>query len=107
MLLCCELICDAFGTITTTVNKGDRKNEEISSARIRFDSVAVGAGYSYPSHAQGADRVLEEIVVTARKREESLQDVPVVVSALSAGMIDRYNLDTLVDVAGLIPDSGW
>ena len=30
-----------------------------------------------------------EIVVTARKRTESLQDVPVAVSALSQGQLER------------------
>lgn len=32
---------------------------------------------------------LEEIVVTARKREESMQDVPASISALSAGELER------------------
>ena len=36
---------------------------------------------------------IDEIVVTARKREESLQDVPLAVTALDAAAID--NLHTL------------
>ena len=36
---------------------------------------------------------LEEIVVTARKREENLQDVPVSISVIS---------DSLIDEAGII-----
>ena len=46
---------------------------------------------------------LEEIVVTARKKAESLQDVPVVVTALNSEMIETYNVTTIEDVATLTP----
>ena len=43
--------------------------------------------------AQDAPTVgLEEVIVTARKRAESLQDVPVAVTALTGGMIERGNI---------------
>ncbi|MDZ7768900.1 MAG: hypothetical protein U5K38_07415 [Woeseiaceae bacterium] len=32
---------------------------------------------------EGASRVLDEVVVTARRREESLQDVPLAITAFS------------------------
>ena len=56
--------------------------------------IAVAFGVSLPaehSAAQGesADNRIEEVVVTARKREERLQDVPIAVSAISADMIER------------------
>ena len=50
-----------------------------------------------PVQAQGAD-ALEEVVVTARRREESLQDVPVAISVLTddfieaATILDHYDL---------------
>ena len=47
---------------------------------------------------------LEEVVVTARKRSESLQDVPVAITALSAGMIERGNITSIVDVKKLAPN---
>ena len=47
---------------------------------------------------------LEEITVTARKRSESLQDVPVAVSALSAGQLERGAVQTVLDVAKLVPN---
>jgi iron complex outermembrane receptor protein len=37
--------------------------------------------------AQAQDSLIEEVVVTARKREESLQNVPVAVTALSPSQI--------------------
>jgi iron complex outermembrane receptor protein len=46
---------------------------------------------------------LEEVVVTARKREESLQDVPLPVTALSAEDIANRQVTSLDDVAKFTP----
>lgn len=51
---------------------------------------------------QGATR-LEEVVVTARKRDERLQDVPVAVTALTRSTIERAAIAELDDVANLTP----
>ena len=48
----------------------------------------------------GADQT---IVVTARKREESLQDVPVAVTAVSGETIERRGFTQIKDVAQLTP----
>ena len=47
---------------------------------------------------------LEEIVVTARKREESMQDVPASISALSAGELDRRFDSDVRDFANSSPN---
>jgi outer membrane receptor protein involved in Fe transport len=47
---------------------------------------------------------LQEIVVTARKRSESIQDIPVDVSALSQATIEQRNLTSLEAVAATTPD---
>ncbi|NIP15836.1 MAG: TonB-dependent receptor plug domain-containing protein, partial [Pseudomonadales bacterium] len=44
----------------------------------------IGAGAPVPALAESDSLALEEIVVTARKREESLQEVGMALSALSA-----------------------
>ena len=49
--------------------------------------MAVSAGIAVPAFAQSSDGktlALEEIVVTARRREESLQSVPLSVNAVTA-----------------------
>ncbi|MDP3673804.1 MAG: TonB-dependent receptor [Novosphingobium sp.] len=46
---------------------------------------------------------IEEIVVTARKRNETTQDVPVAVTAISAARIERYDLTSLERVAAQTP----
>lgn len=50
---------------------------------------------------------LEEIVITARKREESLQSVPVSVTAIGLGQIDRLDITSLSDVARYTAGFNW
>ena len=59
-----------------------------------------------PLCAQGAygATTLEEIVVTARKRQESIQDVPVAVTAITPGQLERGSIRNVVDVAKLVPN---
>ncbi|MCS5543877.1 MAG: TonB-dependent receptor [SAR86 cluster bacterium] len=47
---------------------------------------------------------VEEILVTARKREESLLDIPESITAISGQDIDRQNIKTLDDIGFLIPN---
>lgn len=46
---------------------------------------------------------LEEVVVTAQKREQSLQDVPVTVNALDGEALDKFGVDDLFEAANLVP----
>lgn len=62
--------------------------------------------YAAPAAAQdeGADeRYRDEIVVTTRKREESLQTVPVAVTAFSAEEIESARITSVEDIALLTP----
>jgi outer membrane receptor protein involved in Fe transport len=47
---------------------------------------------------------LEEVVVTAQRRAQRLQDVPVAVSVVSGVSLQRANLTTLEDVSERLPD---
>lgn len=47
---------------------------------------------------------IEEIVVTAQKREESSQDVPIAVTALDAAAIEKTFARDLLDVTGAAPN---
>ena len=46
---------------------------------------------------------LEEIIVTARRREENLQKVPISITELSPQQIRDNNITTLLDVQQLVP----
>lgn len=46
----------------------------------------------------GGNKVMEEIVVTSRYKEESSQDVPISISAFSAGELERQSVQTTFDL---------
>ena len=52
-------------------------------------------------NAQGLE--IEEITVTARKREENLADAPYTITALTSGQIERAGIDQLQDVVSYAP----
>ena len=47
---------------------------------------------------------LESVKVTARKREETLQEVPVAVTAFTADTLDKLNVQDLSDLSGKVPN---
>ena len=47
---------------------------------------------------------IEEVVVTAQKREENLQEVPLAVTALDAAALDRTFARDLLDITGKAPN---
>ncbi|MBM0104881.1 TonB-dependent receptor [Steroidobacter sp. S1-65] len=56
-----------------------------------------------PTQAQEA-RGLEEIIVTAQKRAESIQDVPIAVSAFSADALEEQRLDGAYNLQNAVPN---
>jgi len=46
---------------------------------------------------------LGQVTVTARKREETLQDVPIAVSAFTAASLFKQNVQNLADLQGKVP----
>jgi len=64
------------------------------------------SGFSFSLSAQESVNsiAVEEIIVTARKRSESIQDVPVAVSALSVEQVERGNIQRVQDLEKLVPN---
>ena len=54
-----------------------------------------------PAASQGT---LGEVIVTARKREESLIETPAAVTALSTETLERLNVENLADVGKYVPN---
>ncbi len=62
---------------------------------------------SFPFSVFGTDEsanAVEEVVVTARKREESLLDIPESVSAISGTTVERQNIKGLDKIGLAIPN---
>ena len=53
------------------------------------------------THSMAA--ALEEIIVTAQKREQSMQDVPFSVSALSGARLEQSGVVDLLDLQNISP----
>ena len=79
-----------------------------SSRAVRGGLVLLGAAALAPAYAQDAPReatsALEEIIVTAQKREESLQSVPIAVTALDAAQIEKTYSRDIQDIENLVPN---
>lgn len=52
----------------------------------------------------GSTQELESITVTARRRNELLQDVPIAVSAFSAGQLQTLNVNDIGNLQGQVPN---
>jgi len=67
---------------------------------------AAGLAFSSTATAQDGEAIFEEIVVTVQRREQSIMDVPVAVSALSGEQIQAAGIKDMFDlqqnVVGLI-----
>jgi iron complex outermembrane receptor protein len=56
------------------------------------------------AQTSGSDAtVLEEVLVTARKRNESLQEVPIAISAFTGDMIEKAGIDNIADISNRTP----
>lgn len=84
-----------------------KQSRHISATSILAISIAL----SFAGNAQEAELddddvafVLEEITVTSRRRQESLQDVPVAVSAFRAEDFERYQTNSMLDLSGKVPN---
>ncbi|MEM1019706.1 MAG: TonB-dependent receptor plug domain-containing protein, partial [Pseudomonadota bacterium] len=55
------------------------------------------------AQAQEQSGFLEEIMVTARRQSESLQDVPITVSVLAGETLDTFQLNEVADLQSRIP----
>jgi len=74
-----------------------RKNKLYEAVTLAIASGSIGISGSASAQEEGSRR-LEEIVVTAAKREENLQDVPIAVQAMDAGMIEDFGIENFEDL---------
>ena len=68
-----------------------------------FAKVALGAAVASLS-VTAFGQALEEVVVTAQKRTESLQDVPISVTAISGDLIQDASIRSFAELSGYVPN---
>lgn len=79
----------------------------IQEKRILFAGAALAALVAWtPGQAQTpttGSSAIEEVVVTARRRDEKLQEVPVAVSAFSGESLERRSVSDITNLAAIAP----
>ena len=68
---------------------------------------ATGLVIAIPSYAQSGASLLEEIIVTARKRDESVQNVPITITAWSAEQMEAVGISHAGDIPFYTPNFTW
>ena len=88
-----------------------RRKKKLSNCA--WSAAAVSAGLLLSAPAQrvaaqaptaGSASLLEEVVVTARRREESLQDLPLSVAAITADAMQAQGIQNLDQVGEFVPN---
>ncbi len=81
------------------------KKKHLISASSTLAIVAAGVLAPVTALAQQSPSVsaLDEIVVTAQRREENQQDVPIAVTTATASFLDENDVRTIEDLNGAIP----
>ncbi|MFT4822240.1 MAG: iron complex outermembrane receptor protein [Halioglobus sp.] len=89
--------------------KIDKSNRLSMNSLAR--SIIIGTSLAVPTllgsavvQAQGSGLALEEVIVTAQKRQQTLQDVPISVSAFSNEMLQTMGIDELEDLGAHVPN---
>jgi iron complex outermembrane receptor protein len=67
-------------------------------------SLAAQSGAALAQEAVDQESLFEEITVTAKKREQSIYEVPVAISAFSGAAIQKQGITDLTDVGKFVPN---
>ena len=72
-------------------------------AALAVSGISASPAFAQTSANAQDDRTIESIIVTAQKREQSLQDVPIVVTAVSAQLLRDTGVRDIKDLTILTP----
>ena len=82
--------------------EGANMSNKLYMSSLAVALIASGVSFSGPVNAQES-RAIDNIVVTAQKREESLQEVPVSISAFDVEALDNRDIDGFADLSQFTP----
>ena len=78
-------------------------NESRKFVRLLLSGAALCA-LSVPAMAQQSDLGIQEVVVTAQRRSENLQDVPIAIQAMSGDTLQQLNIENFEDMTKQLPN---
>ena len=78
------------------------KHNNFPTALRMIATFAVALPFLVP--LQSSAQVLEEVIVTAQKRSENLQEVPVSVSTLAGSEVEMFRFRDSTDISAQIPN---
>ena len=73
----------------------------------KMATVLIGISCAAPAAQVLAQAMLEEVVVTARRYEESITDAPVAVAVMTDEFLRENQVDTIQDILELTPGANW
>jgi iron complex outermembrane recepter protein len=87
-------------------NRGSLQCAHISvpHGKFRASALALAIAVAVPLPAIADGQALEEVIVTARKREENLQALPQAINAMSAEQLEAGQVNNIENLQNLIPN---
>src|SRR5882757_1234438 len=93
-----------FAIVTTSVGVISAANAQKVSPDTAPGSANASSSPQSTGHVTAADSsVLEEITVTAQKREENINKVGLTIAAIGASTLQEQNIQSLADIAQVVP----
>jgi iron complex outermembrane receptor protein len=80
-----------------------RRSHRLAIVPASAVALVLGAAAPAPLPAQTTS-ILEEITVTAQRREEQLQDIPLAVTAFNSSQLETLQVDQALDMGRLVPN---
>ena len=87
-----------------------KTNQKLTYAILAALSAHAGASYAAGDASASAATTgggIEEIVVTAQRRNESIQDVPITIQALGSDQLKQLNISSLEDALRYLPNVSY
>ena len=81
-----------------------RSGIAITCLAISGHALAADAQNAAQTTASGDENVLGEIIVTARFRQENVQDVPITVTALSSEALEERGITDMIALSSVVPN---
>jgi outer membrane receptor protein involved in Fe transport len=84
------------------------EKSKFPASRVAYAvSAALGGTYAHDVAAQETTADLDTVIVTARKREETLLDIPQEIQAISQEQLQKANLNSVEDFSRFVPSLSY